>query len=265
MKWAHDDLAIDLARHLTAESRMIWTDMQLGPQGSPRPDVYTIERSYVRPNPTAYEVKISVSDFRADVTVGKWSSYQRYAHAVVFACPAGLIGKGDVPDACGLILRHENGWRYAKRPTVNPHPIEQAALLKLLIDGVTREGPPIRAKQWKDRYNSFAKKFGETAARYVVEATTVHGEIESARKYAASIIEQARRDADRHRANLEGQSPELWTRLINVLGLQPDTNTWEVGRAINAIRAQTEGTAAERLVKQIEASIRAYNEVKGTI
>lgn len=265
MKWAHDDLAIDLARHLTAESRMIWTNMQLGPQGSPRPDVYTIERSYVRPNPTAYEVKISVSDFRADVTVGKWSSYQRYAHAVVFACPAGLIGKGDVPDACGLILRHENGWRHAKRPTVNPHPIEQSALIKLLIDGVTREGPPSRRRTWVDAGSSFGKKFGAVAARYVSDAASVEHDVESARLQAAQIVAQARRDADIHRANIDVQSHELWTRLTGVLGLPPDTNTWEVGRAINALRAQAEGTAAERLVKQIEASIRAYNESKGTI
>ena len=65
--WQHDQLAEDLAAHLKAPDRMVWLNMQLGPRGSPRPDVYTIYKSYVRPQPTAYEVKISREDFRSDI------------------------------------------------------------------------------------------------------------------------------------------------------------------------------------------------------
>ena len=46
----HDELAADLAAHLRGERTMVWTDMQLGSSGSVRPDVYTIAKSYVRPN-----------------------------------------------------------------------------------------------------------------------------------------------------------------------------------------------------------------------
>src|SRR6266571_2431143 len=97
-QWTHDELAADLAGHLKTPERMCWTDMQLGPAGSPRPDVYCIDKSFVSPFPTAYECKVSVPDFRSDVTSGKWSSYLKFAYRVFFAVPAGLVSKADVPD-----------------------------------------------------------------------------------------------------------------------------------------------------------------------
>lgn len=54
--WAHDDLAHDLASYLRGMTdRRVWVDMQLGPSGSPRPDVYTIPCSFTRFTPLAYE------------------------------------------------------------------------------------------------------------------------------------------------------------------------------------------------------------------
>ena len=83
--WKHNALAKDLADHLLGNPRRLaWLDIQLGPVHSPRPDVYTLDKSYVQPCPTAYEVKVSVQDFRSDVTSGKWQTYLNYAEAVYF-------------------------------------------------------------------------------------------------------------------------------------------------------------------------------------
>lgn len=82
----HDELARSLADHLRAPDRMVWCDLQLGPSGSPRPDVYTIFKSYVRPHPVAYECKVSYADYRGDITSGKWQTYLKYACGVYFAC-----------------------------------------------------------------------------------------------------------------------------------------------------------------------------------
>jgi hypothetical protein len=237
-QWEHDNLAADLSAHLKAPDRMIWTNMQLGPQGSPRPDVYTIEKSFVRPCPMAYEVKISVSDFRSDVTSGKWSAYLEYAFGVVFAAPAGLVAKGDVPEMCGLILRHENAWRFAKRPVINPRPIAPEAFLKLLIDGVTREGPVQRAKRWKDQENqrSFDKRFGSTAARYVADAASVQKTIEYARDNAKRIVEQARTEADAIRKEVHEMAPQMWQELVSALGLAADANRLDVNYKIRELR-----------------------------
>lgn len=239
--WAHDELAADLAGHLKAPGRMCWTDMQLGPAGSPRPDVYTIDKSFAAPFPTAYECKISVSDFRSDVTSGKWSTYTRYAYRVFFAAPAGLITKSEVPDQCGLILRHENAWRLAKRAVVNPITIPQAALLKMLIDGVAREGPPARAAAWHGNVDVFSKKFGSTAARYVADATQIHRELENAKEQRLDIHEKARREAESIRNRALQEMPSRWVELLEVLGLPLESDRFKVQDAISKLRHDSQG------------------------
>lgn len=70
---SHDELAADFATHLRgASKRVTWEGMQLGPSGSPRPDVYTMEPTYTRLTFEAFECEVSVADFRSDVTTGKW-------------------------------------------------------------------------------------------------------------------------------------------------------------------------------------------------
>lgn len=138
-QWLHDALMKDLAEHLRCKTdRMVWTDMPIGPAGSPRPDVFTIFKSFTQPRPMTYEVKISKADFRSDVTAGKWQKYLRFSSGVLFACPSGLIGKADIPDGCGLIVRGADGWRVVKGPTLRSVTLPEDALLKLLIDGVDR-------------------------------------------------------------------------------------------------------------------------------
>lgn len=149
----HDELAEDLARHIraTSDAPMVWTDMQLGPVGSPRPDVYVMAKSYTGLRPIAYEVKVSVSDFRADVTAGKWQSYRAMASGIWFAFPSTLkISKDDVPAECGLIRRDmETGkWRSIRRPILRPlDNLPVKVWQKLLIDGVKREKSVVSSAQ----------------------------------------------------------------------------------------------------------------------
>jgi hypothetical protein len=136
----HYELSQSLAAHLAGNTaRVIWTDMQLGPAGSVRPDVYTIDKSFVRFRAIAYECKVSVADFRADVTAGKWTRYQGYAHGVYFAVQSGLIRPADVPREAGLIVLGESGWRTARKPMlIGSVSMPEAAWLKLVIDGIER-------------------------------------------------------------------------------------------------------------------------------
>ncbi|QKW95373.1 hypothetical protein [Ralstonia phage RPZH6] len=138
--WGHDELANDLAAHLRgASDRLVWTDMQLGPHGSPRPDVYTVPCSYSRFMPVAYECKVSVADFRRDITAGKWSSYLQFAAGVMFCVPVGLVSKDDIPAGCGLMTRSEAGWRTVKGPTMRPiDNLPRDAWIKLVLDGGRR-------------------------------------------------------------------------------------------------------------------------------
>lgn len=168
MKWTHNNLANDLAAHLAANSdRIIWTDMQLGPSGSPRPDVYTINKSYSRFCPIAYECKVSVADFRSDITKGKWQSYLKYASGVIFAVPKGLITKDDLPKGCGLIVRSENCWRMVKGPTMATlTDLPRDFWMKLVIDGTSRSLREYSSNQLdrKRVHDTVAKKYGEALA-----------------------------------------------------------------------------------------------------
>ncbi|OUS29497.1 hypothetical protein A9Q98_06140 [Thalassotalea sp. 42_200_T64] len=91
MSLSHDKLANNLATHLMSDDRMVWEDIPVGKSGSVRPDVLTIQKSFASPNPISYEIKVSVSDFRSDVTSAKWKNYLDFSYGVIFAVPKGLI------------------------------------------------------------------------------------------------------------------------------------------------------------------------------
>ncbi len=143
--WSHDDLAADLAGYLRGMSKpaMIWLDMQLGPAGSMRPDVFSIERTYTGLITRAFEIKISRSDFLADATAGKAQGYRSVAGALAFAAPKGLLRRDEIPDGCGLIERGESGWRWARKPVVSRiESLPTKVWLKLLMDGIERVHDP---------------------------------------------------------------------------------------------------------------------------
>lgn len=268
--WKHDELAADLAQFLRTETRMVWTDMQLGPSGSPRPDVYTLEKSYSRPLPTAYECKISRSDLRSDTTSGKWQKYLDFAGAVIFAVPDGLCTVSDIPPSCGLIVRKAAVWRLARKATRNPSALGMDACMKLLIDGVNRTvgqrvPQPRRADLWKD-HEAVRRKFGEAVARaardlaqaesatidakerYRTEAARVDAEIAVRR---TALLESAKRDA----AEFERAKREL----CEWLGIDHDPATFTVRQRIAELKRTCNADArverAEAVLSQARSSL----------
>lgn len=165
-EYTHDELAHSLAQHLDREENMVWEDIPAGMAGSVRPDVFVMQKSFSKPNPITYEVKVSVPDFRSDVTSGKWQSYLDFSYGVVFAAPKGLITKKDIPNGCGLIQYNGSGiWRTIKKPTLSPCVIDSEFLLKLLMGGADRmtQKKPIKNRdfdKWK-HHDTLKKKFGD--------------------------------------------------------------------------------------------------------
>lgn len=248
-KWGHDALAEDLATHLRGNSdRVIWTDMQLGPSGSPRPDVYTIQKSYSRFTPLAYECKISVSDFRRDVTAGKWQSYLKFAAGVIFAVPAGLIKKEDVPPGCGLIVRHDEVWRTIKGPTLKAiDGLPRDAWMKLIIDGLGREHQrnadpvPRCADKWSVE-RALRKKYGDEIATAFRDMATAEFYFEEKRKAAAKSsedLEAEQRDRMEHaRRRVEQELRDTRAHKIELcqaLGLPETASTWEISSAVHEL------------------------------
>jgi hypothetical protein len=227
--WTHDGLLRDLATHLRANTaRMVWTDMQLGPSGSPRPDVYTLDKSYQHPRPVSYEVKVSVADFRSDVTSGKWQTYLPFSCAVIFAMPAGLVPKTEVPRECGIIYRHDAVWRMARAPVLQRVTLPQNVLLKLLIDGVGRlfeSRTNAREFHTWDLARKHRQRLGQDVCDAVTGLDDVRRRVEMAREQAEEILANARKRAETAQQRETEATARLKRVLARVMGSDQDTNT----------------------------------------
>ncbi|MBN6210648.1 hypothetical protein JYK21_29655 [Ralstonia pickettii] len=264
MKWGHNELANDLAEHLRGSSdRLVWTDMQLGPSGSPRPDVYTVPCTYSRFMPVAYECKVSVADFRRDITAGKWTSYLQFAAGVMFCVPAGLVTKNDIPEGCGLMVRHESVWRTVKGPTMRPiDNLPRDAWIKLVLDGGRRASAERIARginEWTLEA-SIRKKLGDTVGnllrsrrdaerQFEYQTEKLKAAAEDAHKLYQEQMAKARARVDEEISHLSTERREL----ALALGLPETASThlivrrcWDVRRALDR------DSEIERLTNQLE-------------
>lgn len=279
----HDELALNLARHLRGRENppMVWTDMQLGPAGSPRPDVYTIDKSYAAFRPMAYEIKVSVADFRADVTKGKWQTYRPMASGIWFAVPGTLkIGRDDVPAECGILRYSEEAdkWSTLRRPVLRAiDSLPQGVWLKLLLDGVGRElGPDWRHRQFNDwrAAEQMRKKFGDRVADVLRDLPAAEGRLQAVRDgtdHELAVgrtrfkvaIEQAEARAqevvERDRRNLNAHERELAERL----GLDDGHTLEDLGRRLGTlVRVARESNAYSTMDNAVTAMRRNLEQVE---
>jgi hypothetical protein len=233
-KWGHNELQDDLAAHIRASSdRLAWTNMPMGSAGNCRPDVFAVPKSFAHFTPIIYEVKVSVSDFRSDVTSGKWQNYLKYASGVVFAVPAGLISKEDVPKGCGLIVRHDEVWRNVKKPTMQYlETLPRELWIKLLIDGISRQSELLRQESYFNEYTAREKikhKFGEKIARLLSDLSRAENSIEYAITQAKNVekeIEQSRQRKLERAREEDSRINAARTELCAALGLPSDASYW---------------------------------------
>lgn len=285
----HDELAFDLANHIRQKSgRLVWTDMQLGPSGSPRPDVYSLEPSFVKFRPMAYEVKVSVADYRRDVTSGKWQTYLPYAAGITFAVPAGLIDKKELPEGCGLMTRSEAGWRTVKAPTLRPiNTLPHEAWCKLLIDGLAievarsdMENRPRMTADWQAQ-RQVGKAVGEQVAQILSDRAAAqsyyedqtrrirelaNGENEMLRRQEKAILDEARAAAqlileDRQELAVAlGLTPEATPRVIRnalreqISRLNRDSEIANLRETLNRVKRELDSALEQPVMRDSEAA-----------
>lgn len=272
MKWGHDQLQEDLATHLRRNSdRIVWTNMQLGPSGSPRPDVYTVPKSYSAFKPLAYECKISVSDFRRDVTSGKWQNYLKFAAGVIFAVPAGLVKKEDIPAGCGLIVRHEEIWRTVKGPTLRAiDTLPHEAWMKLMIDGLNRQGrdPKPRVLNTWSIEQAVRKKYGDTIGQALADLNMAERLLTNERlkaEVSAEALRTMEEERIKHqRVNVERELATMRSSKLEfcqMLGLPQDASSYLMQRTVSDIRDRLEGDGEiQRMRKALDAAQRALTD-----
>jgi len=119
----HSSLGGRLAAHLRSKGRATWENLLFYnpvPVGAPggllwrqvRPDVFacemTLQASKARPE--IYEVKVTRSDFLADLAKpSKSAAYRDLAEAVYFCAPDGVIGVDELPNGIGLLCEDSCG------------------------------------------------------------------------------------------------------------------------------------------------------------
>lgn len=271
--WGHNALAEDLAGYLNGPEVMVWTDMQLGPSGSPRPDVYLLRKSYSKPLPLAFECKISRSDLRSDTTSGKWQTYLKYAAGVVFAVPDGLCTAADIPDGCGLIMRKAKEWRYARRPTLRKVEVPFDACMKLLIDGVSRTYRPAmpvprKVALWAD-HEVVRKRFGKDVAEAARDLSRVRERIATMKQSADDEWARVKAGIEAQAATLkhryveeEAQWASARNELLGWLEMQ-NGSIWAVQRRIAELK--TECSADARVQKAEQALERARKAIENAL
>lgn len=227
--WGHDELMRDLVCHMrTNSSRMVWCDIPMGSAGSCRPDVFTMMKSFTNPLPTTYEIKVSRADFLSDITSGKYQKYFKFSGAVLFAVPNGLIKKSELPDGCGLIVRHDSSWRTVRRPTQNRVNIPWEIMQKLLLDGVDRiskdrEIYPRKSSSW-DLSKEARTKLGDDICRMLKDTEAAESRLDGARTSADRIISSARVLAETMRSEESRHVSEIRLKLIRILNAKEGTS-----------------------------------------
>nr|WP_319566259.1 MmcB family DNA repair protein [uncultured Rhodoferax sp.] len=262
----HDELQNDLAAHLRGNfDRMIWVNTQLGPVGSPRPDVFTVNKSFAKFRTDAYEIKVSVSDLRSDVTSGKWQSYRKFGNCVWFAFPRGMAPMDMIPKECGVILRSEAGWRAARKPVAQVlDTLPRDAWLKLLMDlhpmdfsGRVKE--PRTSNDYKGA-EIVRKRLGDKIGRLFSDVADSERALQWRKDSLAEELAEIEAQKDRARNRSEENAAqskkcldESMYELGAVLGIKPEDLTSDaLHSAIMAFKRRIQGNGITRAIELLQ-------------
>lgn len=233
--WQHDELQHDLATHLKRGDEVLaWENIPLGQAGSVRPDVLSMRKSWTQPNFTAYEIKVSRSDFMSDMTSGKWQNYLEIAGAVVFSTPKGLVKRTEIPDGTGLLERSDKGWRYARKPVFQPTVPPQYILMKLLMKGL--HTIPNENREWFEDWGARKRlraKFGELVGDVIADTKAAQEKLER-----LNMTD----DVAREKASVDRVKNEI----CQVLGLEK----WDQFAASRQIRNLRDGFSKSQRIAQ---------------
>lgn len=277
--FTHDGLQEDLAAHLRGNtSRMVWTNTQLGPAGSPRPDVFTVDKSYSRFRADCYEIKVSVSDLRHDITSGKWQSYRKFGHAVWFAFERGLAPLDLIPRDCGVILRGDGGWRAARKPVAQVlDTLPRDAWLKLLIESCP-EGHEIELGRRLRTANTWhveqvaRKKLGDELGAMLADTKQAESILNYRKQAAEAELASLEKWQKEQRENLRAREAEyrqvLDAELVDIgvmLGLKREEVTAsKLSHALSSFRSSLRGHALRRAINELTVLAGELDQMTGS-
>lgn len=253
MSGPHDDLAEDLARHISRDGKCwTWLNIELPGCDGGRPDVLSFPKwRYNDPSFIAYEVKVSLEDLRRDLDAGKWTKYLGACRAVIFAMPSGLIKAAALPAGpFGVMMRSESGaWRTHRRPVISTTNATAAAMAKLLSSQPWREpagrkgevtyyGQRVLENAEQAAIRAFGKRYGLEAAKWL--AAKAKGEDPAT--LAQSEAEVIKANHDDHIRRIREELNEI----CDLVGVKRGGDIYAIRRAVRdmAARLTVEGENA---------------------
>lgn len=219
-----------------------------------RIDAVAVKPSWTRQCITAYEVKVSRSDFTGD---DKWPGYLDYCHRFSFACPAGLINPDELPREVGLVWYvPETGVLQVKRRAIHRPASKMEDMLYYLV--IWRSDPE-RHPFFSDRREEIeawlqdrkarrllAEQFRSSLVAEAAEAALLRGEVETLRQRA----EEA-----------EARLERVYQALNKVgIYIYPSWDQ-DVERLIAQAMSRGMPESVPRLVRQLETEIRQLAEL----
>jgi len=204
------------------------TKVKTGPTTAAGPplhkiDALSIKPSWSAPCITAYEVKVSRSDFLND---DKWPAYREVSHRFYWACPAGMIQPEEVADDCGLIWYNPETGGLSTRIKALFRNIEMPVLLLYYIV-ISRLGDPERHPFFSSRREYLEAWLQDRAERVMFGArvgtklATEVGEANERVRKAESKVQALEKQLD------------LWTRVQGILREHGvNTGEWNVERRL---------------------------------
>lgn len=151
-QWTTERLTRDLATTMRLRQYLPVTEVTT-PRGH-RIDMACMLRRIEDKPLMLFEIKVSRSDFLADVRAKKWRNYLEFG-ALSFAAPYGLIDASEIPDGLGFMQRHANSWRWKISPRLREAPKPTWWMYRRLIMRAADEshwrGMTIKVRRLRER------------------------------------------------------------------------------------------------------------------
>lgn len=146
-------------------------------------DVMRVMPSYTRFCVFIYEVKVSRSDFQSDLRSGKWRGYLDHCHRFMFAMPAGIARREEMPEEAGLIVRGSRGWQVQKTAPARDVEIPTETLMAMLF---LKQRKTVRQRNidraYWEKINLFYRRRGKQVSEFgkkVAKALAVYRECQA--------------------------------------------------------------------------------------
>ncbi len=208
-----------------------------------RLDAWAMARSWTHPKFTAYEVKVSRTDFVND---DKWTEYLPLCHELYFVCPSGLIAVEECHEGCGLIHVSKTGTRLfvkrrAPRRQIDP-PVDLLIYALMRSEGFStslREDRGRTAEYWRrwmatcDANKSLGHSVSQKIQRLVRERID-SAQLEN-RNLRGSIATYESVKAALSRAGISEDAWDAGGKLVATINGVPDDEFQSLDRAKTAL------------------------------